>query len=77
MNNFYYWKVRIYNPVSTYSTCEVRTKKNLDDIQVIRDFYLFVTGGCNFVIEGMSESSNDAIPTISKSFQSLFTFKKE
>lgn len=50
----YYWKVRLYRSDGNYWICQIKTGRNLQEINVIQDFYLSLTGA-KMLLEGMAE----------------------
>jgi hypothetical protein len=50
----WYWKVRLYHPTHRYVTTWIGTDRVLNDIGVIQDFYLNLTG-CKMLLLGMQE----------------------
>lgn len=54
----WYWKVRIYSPNGQYAFTQVKTNRDLREIDAIQDFYFELTG-CKMLLEGMSEAPFD------------------
>lgn len=56
---FWYWKARIYfgRSESMCTTIEIKTNRDLHEIDTIQNFYKALTGE-KMLLEGMSESPN-------------------
>jgi hypothetical protein len=67
----WYWKVRLYRPNGGYWYAQVITGENLEEINIIQDFYNDLTG-CRMLLEGMSKNSHEDIPSLEKAFYALY-----
>jgi hypothetical protein len=67
----WYWKVRIYDSAGGYWHAEVKTIRDLNEINTIQDFYKELTG-CKMLLEGMSDKTNPHIATIKQAFEGLW-----
>lgn len=70
----WFWKVRIYNSADTYWYGQVKTTRDLCEIDAIQDFYKTLTG-CKMLIEGMSENPFKEAYEISDAFANLWRIK--
>lgn len=68
---FYYWKVRLYGPHGHYWHCQIKTQRDLNEINIIADFYHSLTT-CKLLLEGMSEHSYENIHDAHTAFKGLF-----
>lgn len=67
----WYWKVRVYNTNGFYGTSQIKTGRNLEEINVIQDFYKELTG-CKMLLEGMSEIPYENISYTKDIFQMIW-----
>lgn len=68
----WYWHVRIYNKAGGYWHGQVKTGRNLQEIDAIQDFYATLTG-CKMLLEGMSEARCRNLADISDAFSGLWS----
>jgi len=70
----WFWKVRIYNTAGNYWHGQIKTGRDLKEIDAIEDAYKLLTG-CKMLLEGMSESEFAGVSQIQESFAGLWAAK--
>lgn len=72
----WYWTVRIYRSDGQYANAVVETDRVLNDIDVVQEFYLKLTG-CKMLLEGMNTAPPaNQILTLNEAFQHLWEIKQ-
>lgn len=67
----WYWQVRIYDKSGHYWHGEIKTGRDLKEIDTIQDFYKTLTG-CKMLLEGMSGQPSKEIAHIQTAFEGLW-----
>lgn len=70
----WYWKVRIYDRNGRYWFGQIKTARELREIDTIQSFYQALTGG-RMLIDGMSDQRDTNLADINDAFIGLWVTK--